>query len=55
MVEFLNMGGYASYVWSAYGIALIVLVSNVVLPRRSERAVLTELMARFQGDESRDA
>ena len=24
--EFLHMGGYAFYVWSSYGIALVVLV-----------------------------
>ena len=26
MTEFLHMGGYAVYVWSAYGITLLVLV-----------------------------
>ena len=30
--EFLHMGGYAVYVWSSYGIALVVLVLNVLLP-----------------------
>jgi heme exporter protein D len=28
-MEFLHMGGYAAYVWSAYGITLLVLVLNV--------------------------
>ena len=30
--EFLSMGGYAFYVWTSYGIAIIVLVVNVLLP-----------------------
>lgn len=31
-IEFLRMGGYARYVWSSYGIALIVVVGNIVWP-----------------------
>lgn len=27
MAEFLNMGGYAFYVWSCYGIAALVIVA----------------------------
>ena len=34
MAEFLTMGGYAPYVWSAYGITAVVLVATVVLVRR---------------------
>lgn len=30
--EFFHMGGYAFYVWSAYGVAFIVLVANVIVP-----------------------
>ena len=55
MGEFLNMGGYGNYVWSAYGIALVVLVSNVVVPRRSERTALAELAARSKGEQIGDA
>ena len=32
MYEFLEMGGYAFYVWSAYGISSIVLIYNAVMP-----------------------
>ncbi len=44
MREFFHMGGYAFYVWSAYGVAAIVLVANVVVPvlrARELRARLT--------------
>lgn len=34
MGEFLNMGGYAFYVWTAYALALVVLALNWILPRR---------------------
>ena len=29
MMEFLRMGGYGAYVWSAYGITLMVLIINI--------------------------
>lgn len=41
--EFFHMGGYAFYVWSAYGVAFIVLVANVVVPLLRAR----ELRARL--------
>ncbi|MCG6872235.1 MAG: heme exporter protein CcmD [Gammaproteobacteria bacterium] len=45
MTEFLHMGGYATYVWSAYGITLVVLVANVVAAirlLRNQRARLRQ-------------
>lgn len=30
--QWLDMGGYARYVWSAYLVALVVLVANFVAP-----------------------
>ena len=41
--EFFYMGGYAFYVWSAYGVTFIVLVANVVVPMLRAR----ELRARL--------
>ena len=32
MSEFLRMGGYGFYVWTAYGAALIVLALNLAAP-----------------------
>ena len=32
MSEFLHMGGYAFYVWTAYGAALVVLALNLAAP-----------------------
>jgi len=32
--EFLNMGGYAAYVWPSYGLTLVVIILNVFWARR---------------------
>ncbi len=48
--EFLRMGGYAVWVWSAYAVCFVVLVINFVVPmlrrRRLRRAL--ERQARFE-------
>ncbi len=45
MSEFFYMGGYAFYVWMSYGLALVVLVINLMIPFNQERAFL-RLLAR---------
>ncbi len=37
--QFFAMGGYAFYVWTAYAVALAVLVFNLVLPLRRKAEV----------------
>jgi heme exporter protein D len=44
--EFFHMGGYATYVWSSYAIALVVLVINVLAPIRQRRKLLGQLARR---------
>lgn len=46
LAEFLHMGGYALYVWSAWGLTAVVLAWNAVAPRRRERLLRRELAAR---------
>jgi len=53
MIEFLQMGGYAFYVWSAYGISLVVLLLNIFLPIRREQELLKSLLKRQQREEQR--
>lgn len=43
MNEFLQMGGYAFYVWSSYGICLIVLLINVVIPIQREKKIIQSI------------
>jgi heme exporter protein D len=43
LTDFLAMGGYAAYVWSAYGIAAVVLIALLVQSWRSTRRRDAEL------------
>jgi len=43
MSEFLSQGGYAFYVWSSYGLALALLVTEVVQLRRQRRTIFARL------------
>ncbi len=48
--EFFNMGGYAFYVWTSYGLTFIVVLANIVSPimqrkkaiKRIKRAIKRE-------------
>ena len=41
--EFFHMGGYAFYVWTSYGLALAVLLINVILPLRQRKKLLGDI------------
>jgi heme exporter protein D len=43
MSEFLAMGGYAQWVWSAFGLAAAVLIYNFIAARRRYRRALDRL------------
>ena len=43
MSEFFHMGGYAAYVWSAYGLSVLVLVLNVIAARKRNLTVKKEI------------
>ena len=43
LTEFFHMGGYAFYVWTSYGITLIVLLANVLMPARQRKKLLTDI------------
>ncbi len=45
--NFFSMGGYAAYVWSAYGISFIVLFLNIFLAVRNERKTIDALKKRL--------
>ena len=48
--NFLSMGGYAIYVWSAYGISFIVLFLNIILAIRNEYKIKNEIKKRLQNN-----
>lgn len=45
--EFFNMGGYAVFVWSSYGLAFVVLLLNWLLPYQQHKHNLTKLKRQF--------
>jgi heme exporter protein D len=47
MSEFLAMGGYAAWVWSAFGLTAIVLVANVIAAGRRYRQAIGRLQDRI--------
>jgi len=49
--EFLQMGGYAAYVWSAYGITLAVLCLNVWSAKRLRRQNLERARHKVHAEE----
>lgn len=44
--EFLNMGGYAAYVWPAYALTLLVIVGAAWLSRQRHRRLIAQLRRR---------
>jgi heme exporter protein D len=48
MSEFFHMGGYAFYVWTSYGLTLIVLVANLIIPHNRERVILRSLARKLR-------
>ncbi len=56
MSEFFSMGGYAAFIWPAYGVATIVLCGLLALSLKSmrEREALVETLRsrRRQADEA---
>lgn len=42
MADFLNMGGYAFYVWSSFGIATAIILFNIIEPILHHKNALQE-------------
>ena len=43
MIEFLSQGGYAFYVWSCFGMGLILMAAEVVSLRNKHRTIVARL------------
>jgi heme exporter protein D len=50
--EFLSMGHHGLYVWSAYGLCLMVLVVNVAVPVLARRRYLQQEARRLRRESS---
>ncbi|WP_366929552.1 heme exporter protein CcmD [uncultured Thiohalocapsa sp.] len=40
LIDFLSQGGYAFYVWSAFGMTFALLIAEALVLRRSRRTIL---------------
>ena len=48
LTTFFNMGGYAGFVWPAYGLMLVIVILNIVLPRHRERQLREQIAHRIR-------
>lgn len=46
--EFFHMGGYAVYVWPAYGLTFVALVVNLVIPIMQRRQLIGKISKKLQ-------
>ena len=52
--EFLHMGGYAAFVWSSYGLALVMVVFNIVSPMIERKRVISRVKRAIKRDVNSD-
>ena len=48
MKEFFAMGGYAFYVWTSYGLALVILLANLVAPVIQRRKLMADIARKLR-------
>ena len=48
MVELFQMGKYGAYVWSSYGLAVIVMGYVVIKPVMDKKTLLKDLMMKYR-------
>ena len=46
--EFLNMGGYAFYVWTSYALAGVILLANLLIPILNARKQRREIVGKLR-------
>jgi len=51
VAEFLQMGGYAMFVWPSYALTALVLWLNWYLPRKQHDKELRQLRRRHKGEQ----
>jgi heme exporter protein D len=41
--EFFHMGGYATFVWTSYGLTLAIFVANIISPMLQRKKVISRI------------
>jgi heme exporter protein D len=52
--EFFHMGGYATFVWSSYALALVVLVLNWWLPLQQHKQNMKKLKRQYRSNKTQE-
>ncbi|MCU7939634.1 MAG: heme exporter protein CcmD [gamma proteobacterium symbiont of Bathyaustriella thionipta] len=50
MLEMLQMGKYGAYVWSSYGLALVLMSYVAIKPLMDKKSIFKELMMKYRRD-----
>ena len=50
--DFIAMGKHGPYVWSAYGIALVVLVANIIAPIVRRKGLVEEIKRKAKREQA---
>ena len=53
MADFLAMGGYGAYIWTAYAVFIIVLAIDAITPRLHRRRVLADIRGKLKRRQAR--
>jgi len=48
MLEMLQMGKYGAYVWSSYGLALVVMAYVAIKPLMDKKTIIKELAMKYR-------
>jgi heme exporter protein CcmD len=48
MLEMLQMGKYGAYVWSSYGIALVIMIYVAFKPIMDKKVIVKELIMKYR-------
>lgn len=51
--HFFAMGGYGTYIWSAYGITITILIMNIIQPLLHHRQLLKQKLNHSSYNQSR--
>jgi heme exporter protein D len=51
--QFFSMGGYAFYVWTAYGLMAFILLVNIILPLWRKSEVMGGIARRIEQEQRR--
>ncbi|MBX2847551.1 MAG: heme exporter protein CcmD [Acidiferrobacterales bacterium] len=49
--EFFNMGGYAFYVWTSWGLTVLVLAWQFIQPKRANAKIKREISRQIKREE----